>query len=97
MADDRDAHVSKEFSTKCAQAEAQLWREMEALGLRKGDGWRIVELTRGVSGGTEMVMRPVHSTLTAPPGLECVVLIEEHGHGVHAVCNSPRDPDPPLV
>ena len=97
MANERDLHVGKEFSAKCAEAEARLWREMEALGLRKSDGWRIVELTRGVSHGTEMVMRPVHSTLLAPEGLECVVLIEEHGHAVHSVCNSPRDPDPPIV
>jgi hypothetical protein len=97
MANDRDVRVTKEFSAKCVEAHARLWREMEALGLRKSDGWRIVELTRGVHRGTEMVLRPVHSTLSAPDGLECVVLIEEHGYAVHSVCNTPRDSEPPIV
>ena len=97
MANDRDVRITKEFSAKCAEAIASLRREMEALGLREIDGWRIVELTRGVHKGTEMVLRPVHSTLATPPGLECVVLIEEHGHAVHSVCNTPRDPDPPIA
>lgn len=93
---EHDVRIAKEFAAKCAEAEGRLWREMEALGLRKGDGWRIVELTRGVHRGTEMVLRPVHSTLTPPDGLECVILIEEHGHAVHSVCNTPRDSQPPI-
>lgn len=97
MANEHDLRVTQEFSAKCAEAEASLWREMEALGLRKSDGWRIIELTRGVHQGTEMVLRPVHSTLPTPEGLECVVLIEEHGHAVHSVCNTPRDAEPPIV
>ena len=73
------------------QAEAHLWREMEQRGLRKADGWRIVEFTRDADGGTEIVLRPLHLYLASPQGLECVVgLAGPHGE-VHSRCG-PGDP-----
>lgn len=72
------AALSARFSEKLQQAHAYLRAEMKKLGLLEEDGWRIAEVVRECAGGSELVLRPIHSRLDAPEGLECVVwLIEE--------------------
>ena len=72
----RDALLAATFSEKCQQARDHLRREMEAAGLFEKDGWTIVETTRQVADGSEIVMRPLHRHLRAPEGMECVVRID---------------------
>lgn len=69
-----------------ARAEAHLWSEMEKRGLRKADGWRIVEFTRDAGGGTEIVLRPLHLYVASPLGLECVVGLVAADGEVHSRC-----------
>ena len=70
-----DADLSVQFTDKVHHAHAYLQDEMKRLGLLEEDGWKIVQVTREGRGGTEMVLRPYHSKLPAPDGLECVVWI----------------------
>jgi hypothetical protein len=64
-------------SARREAARAYLWREMNARGLFEHDGWRILETTRDMAGRTELVLRPVHTFLPSPEGLECIVEIHE--------------------
>ena len=54
--------------------------------LRIEDGWRIHEFTRQMDGRMELVMRPVHSRLSAPPDLECWCAIDEPSSAVSSDC-----------
>jgi len=83
----RDQHLSSEFAAQCDQARATLLRHMADHGLRIEDGWWIHEFTRHVEGHTELVMRPMHRQLTAPPELECICTIDEHGADASFECN----------
>lgn len=73
-----ETDLAQTFAERCAEARAYLWREMNALGLREEDGWRIAETVRANGLRTELVMRPLHLHLAAPDGLECVVEIDEN-------------------
>lgn len=84
-----DESLAAEFSARRADAEAFLWREMAKLGLRAEDGWSITEITRERGGGSELVLRPIHRSLSAPDGLECVVRISEERPGVSSECSPP--------
>jgi len=84
-----DATVAAEFSAQRADAEAFLWQEMEKLGLLRRDGWKIVEATRERAGGSELVLRPLHLSKTAPEGLECVVRVIEKTAAVDTHCFPP--------
>src|SRR4051812_32515134 len=75
--------LSAALSEQRAKAEAQLRREMEALGLYEKDGWRIVDFTREVAGGTQLVLRPLHLSLASPAGIQCVVDIVEDDGRLH--------------
>ena len=68
-----------ELSAKCDKAREALREHMTERGLLEGDGWKIYEFTRPVDGGTELVLRPVHSALESPDALECTCRIEEQG------------------
>ena len=84
-----DEGLAAEFSARRAEAERFLWQEMQKLGLRKDDGWSISESTRDGSGGSELVLRPIHRTRTAPVGLECVVRIVELTKTIDSECSPP--------
>jgi len=62
---------------------------MEQLGLRRDDGWSIVEFTRESAGATELVLRPLHLRLPSPPVLECVVGIVEDSATIQIECRKP--------
>ena len=85
-----DEALAAEFSARRAQAEAFLWQEMEKLGLSAAAGWKITEITRERGGGSELVLRPIHRTLKAPEGLECVVTISETRGAVDSECSPPN-------
>ena len=70
-----DAELSVLFGDKMRHAQAYLRSEMTRLGLLEENGWKIVQDTRERRGGTEMVLRPFHSRLAAPDGLECIVWV----------------------
>ena len=70
-----DADLAAQFSSKMRHAHEYLRSEMERLHLSEDDGWKIIEVTRERGGGTEMVLRPYHSRLAAPEGLECIVWV----------------------
>ena len=89
MSRSSDQELAAEFSARRAHAEAFLWREMRKLGLRAEDGWSITEITRDRGGGSELVLRPIHRTLTPPEGLECVVTISEERGAVDSECSPP--------
>lgn len=59
---------------------------MAQLGLREQDGWTIHEFTRDLNGRTELVMRPLHPHLPAPPDVECTCTIDEQGSSPSAEC-----------
>ena len=81
-----DSQVAEAFSRRCEQARAHLQREMIRAGLLTKDGWRVYETTREGPRGSELVMRPVHTTLMAPDGIECVVSVDEDAGTVDGDC-----------
>ena len=84
------AALSAQFAEKLKEAHSYLREEMKKLGLHEHDGWRIAEVIRECSGGSELVLRPVHSRLEAPHGLECVVWFVEQPAHVGAECLPPE-------
>ena len=85
-----DEKAADEFRARLAEARAHLARLMAEHGLEESAGWRIHEIVRGVPGGLEMVLRPIHSRLPSPPGVECVVRIEERSQEVDLTCEPGR-------
>lgn len=80
------AALSARFAEKLREAHEYLRGEMGKLGLLEADGWRIAETIRECEGGSEVVLRPIHSRLDAPEGLECVVTFTEEPLRVGAEC-----------
>jgi len=78
------------FGAKCDEARAALQRHMLDRGLHEADGWRIYEFTRQIEGRSEIVMRPIHSRLEAPAGLECFCEIDAPASKVSSGCAEPR-------
>lgn len=85
---DKDTDFAARFSAQRAEAEAQLWRYMEARGLRAADGWRLHETTRDARQGTELVIRPIHRVHGCPPGLECIVWVKGDDGTIDIRCSS---------
>ena len=81
-----DHNLASDFSNQRALAEAHLWAEMEAAGLHRAQGWRIVEFTRDTPEGTEWVLRPMHFSRVAPAHLECVVKLSVATASVKTTC-----------
>ena len=86
-----DTELSVQFAEKMHNAQTYLRAEMDRLGLFERDGWKIVQQTRERRGGTEMVLRPLHLTLLAPEGLECIVWVSVAEPVVDSECMSPTD------
>ena len=82
-----DAAHEEAFAERYQAARAHLRREMDRLGLREADGWRIDEISRDGRRGSEVVLRPIHLRLPSPPGLECVVWMDEEGESIDAECS----------
>ena len=82
----RTTFLARELSRERENAERLLWVEMERHGMRREDGWRIVEFTREAGGGTEIVLRPLHLYRPSPEGMECIVGILDEEGVVHARC-----------
>jgi len=87
MANDEDARLAELFSARCKAARAHLRHMMDALGMTERDGWRIGESMRQVSGGSELVLRPLHLYRNAPPDMECVVWIDAGAGSVDMACS----------
>lgn len=68
-----------ELTAKCEKAREALREHMATRGLLEGNGWKIYEFTRPIEGGTELVLRPVHTAHPTPEELECTCRIEEPG------------------
>jgi hypothetical protein len=83
--------LAHKLSAERERLRAFLWTEMSKLGLRKEDGWSILESTRESEGGTQFVLRPMHMRLPSPEGLECVVGIIEDDGSIHGECTGPDD------
>ena len=81
-----DVQTAKAFAERYAAARAHLRREMNAVGLTEAQGWFITEYAREASGGSQVVLRPLHLHLKPPPGLECIVWVDEAGTTVEAEC-----------
>jgi hypothetical protein len=79
----------KSFAARCDEARARLRTQMEAMGLRAAEGWRISEVIRPSRDGTELVMRPIHRFLDPPAELECVVWIDSEGESIGMECHEP--------
>ena len=88
-----DDQLSAALSAEIAKAEAYLWSEMQRMGLRREDGWKITQSTRDGRGGSEIVLRPIHLRLPTPDGLECVVHIVESGTSVDTECSNGDAPE----
>jgi len=84
----KDPVLFPEFAARCEEPRLALWGHMDERGLYESDGWSIYEFTREVDGRTELVMRPIHPHLSAPPGLECICTIEEPGSKVSSDCST---------
>jgi hypothetical protein len=82
----RDELLATRFSERRAAAEAFLWREMNARGLRAQDGWKIMELTRDTIDGSEMVLRPLHLWQPAPADVVCVIRLDADHAEIHSTC-----------
>jgi hypothetical protein len=81
-----DDDAARIFAERYAAARAHLRAQMEAHGLLESNGWRISETTSDGRGGYRVTLKPIHSRLATPEGIECVVWIEEDGGGVDAEC-----------
>ena len=81
-----DGDLERAFAERYAAARRHLRATMESLGMHEKDGWRISEVTQETLAGSRLVMRPIHTRLTAPPDVECVVWIEEAHGEVDAEC-----------
>src|SRR5512140_330108 len=88
----QDQHSADRFAEKRAAAESYLWREMEARGLHRHDGWSIGEFLRDTRGGTELILRPIHLWHQTPPELECVIWVGTDDGNVHAECTPDAAP-----
>lgn len=86
MQTDRDAALAARFSHRCNQARVHLRAEMEKMGLREKDGWRISESMRQARGGSELVMRPLHLYLAAPDDIECRIWIGGDDNAIEVTC-----------
>jgi hypothetical protein len=75
-----------ELSAKCENARKALREHMTRRGLLEANGWKIYEFTRQVEGGTELVLRPVHTAQSSPEELECTCRIQEPGSQAIAEC-----------
>ena len=75
-----------ELSAKCEKAREALREHMARRGLLEGDGWKIYEFTRPFEGGTELVLRPVHTSHSTPDELECTCRVEHPGENAIAEC-----------
>ena len=93
---DRDRELSLAFAERRSAVFARLRQEMDGRGLLLRDGWTIMEATREVRGGTELVLRPMHLYLEPPNDLECVVQITDATEHIDSHCspavNQPRRP-----
>jgi hypothetical protein len=81
-----DDPAAKAFAERYAAARAHLRAQMEAAGLHESEGWRVSETTSDGHGGYRVTLKPIHSRLPTPEGIECVVWIEEDGGRVDAEC-----------
>jgi hypothetical protein len=78
MADnDRTRQIALAFTERRDLARRLLHHEMDARGLTEKAGWKITESLRHVSGGTQLVLRPIHLREHAPEDLEFVVAVSE--------------------
>ena len=87
-----DAAVEKAFAERYAAALTHLRAQMDALGLHQSKGWRISETTAEAIGGFRLILRPIHSRLPSPEGIECIVWIDEGGRTAHAECEPGGSP-----
>jgi hypothetical protein len=83
-----DGKLASELIARCEAARRQLTADMAAQGLFAKDGWRIAEEVRSREGRTELFFRPIHRVLPSPPGLECIVSIDQPGRVIESVCTS---------
>jgi hypothetical protein len=81
-----DQHVAERFAEQVKVARARLRLHMDAMGLTERLGWRISESTRHGLEGMELIMRPLHLSLPAPPEVECVVRVDGDEGAVDAEC-----------
>ena len=81
-----DEDAERIFAERYAAARKHLRATMEVLGLHEKDGWRISETTQEAAGGSRVLLRPIHSRLSAPPDIECIVWIDESDGTVDADC-----------
>lgn len=82
----KDGDIQRAFAERYAAARKHLRTTMEALGLHEAEGWRISETTQETAGGSRMVLRPIHTRLSAPPDVECIVWVDEEDGSVDADC-----------
>ena len=81
-----DDETARAFAERYVAARAHLRREMDELGLLEADGWLIAEHSREADGGSQVVLRPLHRHLPSPPGVECIVWVNQTGTSVEAEC-----------
>jgi hypothetical protein len=74
MDDEKVESLAAEASRRIALAKSRLAEEMTACGLRREDGWRIVEELRNTVEGTQWTFRPVHIKLDSPELFATVVI-----------------------
>lgn len=84
----RDDSLAAALAQRYAKAKTTLLENMKARGLTPELGWRISEITRTIGERTEIVMRPIHATIPAPDGIECIVSIDEDGSTLNDECSS---------
>jgi hypothetical protein len=89
-----DAAVSSEFAQQLRAAHDRLSDEMQRNGLLARDGWKIAQHTRDVTDGSELVLRPLHTQLGTPSGMECIVRVAEGGSVIEREC---RCVYPPVI
>ena len=73
--------LANEASRLIANAKEKLAAEMKVQGLRREDGWRIVEELRNTVNGTEWTFRPVHLRHDSPE-LHTKVAIDTEGRPI---------------
>ena len=75
--------LANSVTARLAAAKTALLAQMQALGFKPENGWRIVEELRHTIEGTEWVFRPMHIREVAPHDLVSTVLIDHEGRPVN--------------
>lgn len=83
MAEPKNERTVRNLQSLLDIAHLTLVGKMHARGLFVADDWSVVESTREIGGGTELVLHPSHPSIAGPRDMECVVKVYDDAKMQH--------------